>query len=401
MKQLPPLKPGRLLMPFLAVSMAFSSFSCRIAQTPTGSAKPVTTTDSVWNASNIQAFEAELETLRKRYHIPGLSAGIVNEGNLAWKSGFGFTDVEHQKRPDEKTVYQIASVTKTFGSIILMQLVEAGKVNLDDPITKYGINLGARWNDDDRIKVKHLLTHTAMGNSFNGFKPGYTFRYNGDWYNRLGKVIEKASGETFGELLMKNIVVPLQMKNTAPSTDDSVDFSLTGYDEDAFMKNVAKPYDWKKHHLVQVHQVYTFGPAAGIMSCVENLAKYSMAIDDQKFLNPETWQKVFTPFVSPKGKTFQYGLGWFVKYYKGTKIVWHTGWWNGYSALLIKIPDKDLAFIILANSQDLSRPFYHIIRPIPGLGIGMFSPFSRNLNNDLMASAFARAFIDHFAPVLN
>jgi Beta-lactamase class C and other penicillin binding proteins len=74
-----------------------------------------------------------------------------------------------------------------------MQLVEQGKLSLDDPIEKYGINLGGRWGSDPRIKVKHLLTHTAMGNWRNGFKPGFKFRYNGDWYGRLGKVIEKAS----------------------------------------------------------------------------------------------------------------------------------------------------------------------------------------------------------------
>ena len=62
-------------------------------------------------------------------------------------------------------MYQLASITKTFGSIILMQLAEAGKVNLDDPIAKYGIDLGARWGNDERIKVKHLLTHSASGNS--------------------------------------------------------------------------------------------------------------------------------------------------------------------------------------------------------------------------------------------
>ena len=59
--------------------------------------------------------------------------------------------------PDENTVYQIASVTKTFGSILLMQQVEAGKVSLEDPIAKYAVNLGARWGSDERIKVKHLL----------------------------------------------------------------------------------------------------------------------------------------------------------------------------------------------------------------------------------------------------
>ncbi|HTN38628.1 MAG TPA: serine hydrolase domain-containing protein [Arachidicoccus sp.] len=351
--------------------------------------------DNVWNAGHIAAFERKIESLRERYHIPGLSAGIVYGRKLVWTKGFGFSDVERQVVPDENTVYQIASVTKTFGSILLMQLVEEGKISLDDPISKYGINLGARWGSDNRIKLKHLLTHTAMGRSLNGYKPGYSFRYNGAWYNELGKAIEKASGQTFASLVMKNIILPLHLKSTVPSTDDSVAFSLTGYDKMAFVKKVAKPYDWQNGRLAPIKFSYGFGPAAGLMSCVSDLATYSIAIDDGKFLDSATWKKVFTPFVSPKGHTFQYGLGWFIKNYKGVKVVWHTGWWTGYSALLVKIPEKDLTFIILANSQDLSRPFYHIIHPLPSLG--MFNPFYRNLNNTLLGSAFGKAFWDDFA----
>jgi CubicO group peptidase (beta-lactamase class C family) len=80
-------------------------------------------TDSTWNA----AFESKIEALRLRYHIPGLSAGVVYQGKLVWKKGFGYADVANKVAPDEHTVYQIASLTKTFGSIILMQQVEAGR----------------------------------------------------------------------------------------------------------------------------------------------------------------------------------------------------------------------------------------------------------------------------------
>jgi len=377
---------------FLTTSSFF--LSCTASQKTSHSVNAVTASDKVWNQDNIRDFEKEIESLRARYHIPGLSVGIVNEKKLAWKNGFGYSDIESKITPDENTVYQIASVSKTFGSILLMQQVEAGKVSLDDPIAKYGINLGARWGSDERIKLKHLLTHTAMGNTGNGFKPGYKFRYNGDWYGRLSSAIEKSSGKSYGELLMNTIILPLGLKNTVPSTDDSVDFKLTGYDKNSFLTKVAKPYDWKNKQFNRVTFSYGFGPAAGIMSTVSDLAVYSIAIDEKKFLKPGTWEQVFTPFVTPRGKTIQYGLGWYVKYYKGIKVVWHTGWWTGYSALFIKIPEKDLTFIVLANSQDLTRPFYHIIQPIPGFGL--YQPFRKNLNNNLLASDFAKAFIDHF-----
>ncbi|MCW3118034.1 MAG: hypothetical protein JWM28_2116 [Chitinophagaceae bacterium] len=386
------LKPHTLISRLLISSVIIFFVSCKTAQKSTVSTNPVKSTDEVWKASNTSDFEKEIETLREQYHIPGLSVGIVNEKKLAWKKGFGYADIENSIVPDENTVYQIASVSKTFGAILLMQQVEAGNINLDDPIAKYKIDLGARWGSNERIKVKHLLTHTAMGGALNGFKPGYQFRYNGDWYNRLRQPIEQSSGKTYGELLMENIIIPLQLKNTVPSANDSVSFNLTGYNMETFMKKVAKPYDWQNKHIVPVTNFnYGFGPAAGIMSTVSDLATYAIAIDEKKFLKPETWEKVFSPFVTPKGKTIQYGLGWFVKYYKGTKVIWHTGWWTGYSALFIKIPGKDLTFIVLANSQDLSRPFY-----ITNL-FSLLNPFRKNLNNTLIASDFAKAFIDHFA----
>ena len=369
----------------LVTSLMLSLFSCNLTHKLNDPVRHVTAADQVWDTTNVKAFEDRLEALRKRHHIPSISFGIVNERKLVLKNALGYADVENKVRPDEHTVYHLASITKTFGSIIIMQQVEAGAVNLDDPIAKYGINLGARWGSDERIKVKHLLTHTAQGHTFNAFRPGYSFRYNGDFYGSLTSVVEKASGKTFEELVIKNIIESLQLKNTVPNLADTSAFNLTGYDRNGFIKNVAKPYDWQKGELVSIQYRDYFGVSAGLMSSVSDLATYSIAIDDNKFLNPGTWEKVFTPAVSPKGKVFQYGLGWFVKYYKGVKVVWHTGWWDGCSGLLIKIPEKDLAFIILANSQDLSRPFYHFL-----------NPFRRSLNNNLRASAFARAFLDHF-----
>lgn len=369
-------------MKYLALVILLSACSEQI--------HPVTSASKAWRPANTAAFEKRLEKLRRHYHIPSLSVGIVNGHQLAWYRGLGYADIENQIPPDTHTVYHIASVTKTFGSLLLMQQVEAGKVNLDEPVKNYGIDLGARWGKDPRIKVKHLLTHTASGHSLNWYAPGYSFRYNGAWYGQLGKVIEKASGKSFGELLVQKIIQPLQLQHTAPSLDDSLNFSLTGYHHDAFAKRVAKPYDRQGHRLAPVHMKYGFGPAAGIMSSVSDLAVYSIAIDEQLFLKPATWEKTFTNYRNPIGKTLPYALGWFVGYYDGIKVMYHTGWWYGYSALFLKVPARDLTLIILANSQDLSRPFYLTMYPIP------VPWFGQSLHKDLMVSEFAKAFWEFF-----
>jgi CubicO group peptidase (beta-lactamase class C family) len=264
----------------------------------------VTSSNKVWDTSNLEAFEKKLEALRKRRHLPSFSTGIVNEKKLAWKKSFGYADVENKIKPTENTVYQLASITKTFGAIILMQQVETGSVSLDDPIAKYGINLGARWGSDERIKIKHLVTHTAQGNSLNIFKPGYSFRYNGDFYDRIKLPIEKTSGKSFGELVLENIIHPLGLKNTVPNIGDTVAFSLTEYGRADFEKKIAKPYEWRKGRLHAVTYRDYFGPAAGLMSSVADLGVYSIAIDEKKFLSPESWDKVFYSCPFGKRKTF-------------------------------------------------------------------------------------------------
>jgi CubicO group peptidase (beta-lactamase class C family) len=143
-----------------------------------------------------------------------------------------------------------------------------------------------------------------MGNWLNGYKPGFKFRYNGDWYGRLGKVIEKASGESFGELVMKNIIIPSGMINTVPSTDDTVNFKLTGYNKDSFLTKVAPPYNWQGKQIAPIQMKYSFSPAAGIMSSVADLAKYSIAIDEGKFLKPGTWEKFLLLMLHQKEKRY-------------------------------------------------------------------------------------------------
>jgi CubicO group peptidase (beta-lactamase class C family) len=368
------------------VFIALNFTGCQSTHQFGNPAPAVNSSNKVWEKSNTDAFEKKLESLRKRRHLPSFSAGIVNEKKLVWKESVGYADVENKIKPTENTVYQLASITKTFGAIILMQQVEAGRVSLDDPIAKYGINLGARWGSDERIKIKHLVTHTAQGNSWNIFKPGYSFRYNGNFYDQIKLPIEKTSGKTFGELALANIIQPIGIKTTVPNIGDTVAFGLTGYDRSEFEKKIAKPYQWRKGELQGVAYRDYFGPAAGLMSSVADLAVYSVAIDEKEFLSSESWNKIFTPALSEKGKPFPYGIGWFIRYYKGTKVVWHTGLWDGCSALFVKIPEKDLAFIILANSPDLSNnSIFHFL-----------NPFSRKLSRNLKASPFGKAFLARF-----
>jgi hypothetical protein len=155
----------------------------------------------------IARFETLLESLRQELKIPAYSAAIVKNQKVIWAKGFGYADVENKIPATEHTAYHLASLTKTFASTILMQLIQDGKVKLDDPVSKYGITL----ESDGVIRVRHLFSHTSEGN------PGEQYRYNGNRFAELDKVIERATGKSFAELLIANILEPLGMNDTAPN----------------------------------------------------------------------------------------------------------------------------------------------------------------------------------------
>ena len=442
---------------------------------------PVSLTD----AQRLARLEKQLDRLREELRIPALSAAVVKDQQVVWARGFGFADLEKKIPATEHTSYHLASLTKTFASTIVMQLVQDGKVKLDDPVSKYGIAL----DSEGVIRVKHLLSHTSEGN------PGEQYRYNGNRFAELDKVIQKATGKSFAELLIANILDPLEMNETAPNvptimstkSPEGVDQSseaevkaamtnlmagfstgnadqieryisprhnsfrreggfptvftdpaeLRGLFRSGFKINpeirsleaavygdaalttcimsvmVAPPgqnsrtegpwrasYLWHKQDgawkLVHSHESpltvalitekhrqrfdavspkmaepYAldakfnitkskypthFSTSAGLISSVVDMAKYDIAIDKNRFLTKETQQLAFTPMTSTKGEKLPYGLGWFTQDYKGMRLIWHYGYWTCNSSLILKVPERNLTFIAMANTDNLSRP---------------------------------------------
>ncbi|MGB7624751.1 MAG: serine hydrolase [Terriglobia bacterium] len=447
--------------------------------------KPSQDAASYSDTRRIAHLESAIEGLREDLKIPALSAAIVKDQKVLWSKGFGFADAENKIPATAHTSYHLASLTKTFASTLLLQLVQEGKVSLDDPVSKYGITL----ESSGVIRVKHLLSHTSEGN------PGEQYRYNGNRFSELDKVIQKATGKSFAELLITNILNPLGMTETAPNVPPIVDTRsppgespaleeevkaavmdliqglnteniaqvekrlspqqnafrgdgsfLTLYADPQELRNIQSqgiklnvrvsklqvgvygetalatffsslsvafpdgtrqdngPWRmsmvWNKRDgswkLVHTHQSAlsvplvtedqarrfnivskslaqpydldlafnirrssyptSFSTAAGLISSVLDMAKYDIAIDHNRFLTRETQLLAFTPTISTKGETLPYGLGWFTQDYKGTKLIWHYGYWNCNSSLILKVPDQEITFIAMANTNNLSRP---------------------------------------------
>jgi CubicO group peptidase (beta-lactamase class C family) len=334
-------------------------------------------------------FEERLEKLRAQLHIPGMSTAVSREGTICWSSSFGYADVQKRIPATDSTIYHLASLTKPFASVVVMQLVEKGKINLDDPLSKYDIKLdearryGLDVSNSDKIRVRHLLTHTAQG------EPGTRFVYSGYMYGLLDSVIMKSSGRSFVDLLIENVLRPLELNHTIPNIRDTLAFSKTGKHLKDVIGKVYIPYQLDSlTRPVPAEMETYFGPSAGLMSTTTDMIRFSEAIYDNKLLNSAIWSLVFTPYVSVRGDTLPYALGWFVQKFQGLTLQWHYGYWNTNSSLIIRIPEKKMTFVVLAATSQLSRPF--------SLGDG-------NVLVSPLATAFLREFVfpDRQIPEIN
>ena len=277
-------------------------------------------------------FEEYLADMQRELAIPGMSVAIVKDQELIWSRGFGYADVEARRPATADTPYEIASLTKTLSSTILLQLVEQGKVNLDDPVSKYGVYI----KGPGVIRVRHLLGHTSER------EPGSLFLYNGGRYKFLQKVIERVSGRPFAETMADTLLNPLGMSDSAP-------FYLL--DQPAYQHirpNLSKPYSYDRSFFTW------FSTSGGFVSTVLDLAKFDIALDQGRLIRPETRALAFTAQTLTSGEPPVYGLGWYVDEFQGTRIAWHQGWWN-YFHLYVKFLDPDYSLIVFTNSTTLGQ----------------------------------------------
>lgn len=362
----------------IALSLLFV-LSCGLRTSARQSAKPSS------EKERIARFEKQLDELREKLKIPGLSAAIVKDQKLLWAKGFGHADLENKISATPETNYRIASVTKTFASALLMQLIEQGKLDPDEPMSKYSPEFQQRFkgaSNEGAVKIRHVFTHTSHDT------PGEGYRYDGNRFSYLTNVIEKASGKSFRELLVKNILDKVEMTGSAPGQDildDRTKWSAF-LDADhtrryeAGLAKLAKPYRLYGAEVVQaVYPPRRISASAGLVSNVIDLAKYDAAIDSHAFIKAETQERAWTPAGSPDGRALPYGLGWFIQQYQGLRLIWHYGYWpDSFSSLYLKVPEKKITFILLANSDGLSAPFR--------LGGG-------NVAGSAFANSFLRIFV--------
>ncbi|NHJ40231.1 MAG: beta-lactamase family protein [Asgard group archaeon] len=326
--------------------------------------------------NGIKEFETELKDLMNKYNIPGLSIAITHENRLIYSTGLGYADIENEIEAKATTPYRIASLTKPIASTIILQLVEKGLMDLDKSIAEYIpnyiefceknkknleklVDIGGKKIDlsflikyyhyeNQNITIRHHLQQTING------EPGEIYCYNGLLFGLLGIAVDYTIEEKFRGLLQREILDRLEMNDSLTCQED--------VSKPEILERLAKPYmlNEQKKLVLSKYPQKNGSSAAGIVSTVLDLVKFDNAINSNELISEESKEMAFTNPKNSKGNVLPYGLGWFVQKEMQTnnKIIWHYGLWdNSFSSLYVKIPEKSLTLIMLANSDGLSMKF--------------------------------------------
>ncbi|HJR05760.1 MAG TPA: serine hydrolase [Pyrinomonadaceae bacterium] len=319
-------------------------------------------------------FERSLDLLRQQYRIPGLSAAVVHNRQLVWAKGFGFQDIANNIPATPDTPYRIASLTKTFASMLLMRCVEQNRVDLNSLIANYTSGI-----TQSGVRIRHVFTHTSESTP-----PGEKYIYNGNRYAFLTPVIDSCTGKPFRQALAETILDPLEMRDSVPGQD--LEFptpalaslftpeTLGRYSR--VIARLAKPYalDGSGRTVLSTYPNRGISASAGLISTVRDLARYDAAIDRHLLLKAETQELAWRNAVNSRGQQMPYANGWFVQDYFGSRLIWHYGYWPTFSALILKVPSRNVTLILLANSDGLSAPFS---QALGGFGDVTGSPFAK------------------------
>ena len=340
-------------------------------------------------------------------HIPGLSLVVVRNKKIVRESNFGLANVELDVPVNERTSFEIASMTKQFTDAAILLLAEEGKLSVDDRITAYLDNLPPAWRD---ITIRELMLHTSglrddwdddnkyfLTNNTDGdflraltavplyFKPGERFSYGCGPF-LLGLIVQKVSGQTYAQFMQERIFAPLGM--TATHVNDAA----------TLVRDRASGYMFEGGQLkngVRISPAAEARGDVGIRTTALDLAKWDAAIGDEKLLQRSSWTMMFTPGKLNDGTIIPVGFGWFILPMEGN--VWKHGgaFRTGFNSEIDRYVDDGLTVIVLTNLRSGSNAG-EIAQGIAGFYYAKYRPraaLSLQVDLDLKRSERLRSLL--------
>jgi CubicO group peptidase (beta-lactamase class C family) len=322
---------------------------------------------------------AKIDELMKTYHSYRQFNGAVlvaENGKVIFKKGYGMANMEWNIPVETDTKFRLGSITKQFTSMLILQLVQEGKIKLDGKLTDYLPDY--RKDTGDRVTITHLLNHTSGIPSYTGlpnffrdisrnpysvsdfvkkyasgeleFEPGSKFRYNNSGYFLLGAIVERVTGKRYEEALKERILDPVGMKNT-------------GYDHHAtILTKRAAGYEKRPAGFVNAPYLDMSLPyaAGSLYSTVEDLYLWDQSLYTEKLLSSQLKEMMYKPGMN------NYAYGWVVRNAPAggdgppVMIIEHGGGINGFNTVLMRMPESKNLIVLLNNTggtrlQDMTQ----------------------------------------------
>ncbi|HEX4783209.1 MAG TPA: serine hydrolase domain-containing protein [Candidatus Sulfotelmatobacter sp.] len=314
--------------------------------------------------------EAVVSAFMAESHVPGLSVAVVENGEYEWGGGFGLADIENNVPASEHTLFRLGSISKSLTATAAMELVERGKLDLDAPVQKYcpafpqkpwpistrqvmghlgGIRhyKGNSQDDPEVGNTKHFENTIQSGLDF--FKndplvsePGKQFHYSTQGYTLVGCVIEGASAEKYVDFVRQNVFAPAGMEVTQADNR----FAIVPYRTRFYQKTESGEVQ-NADFLDSSYKI----PGGGWLSSAEDMARFEVAILNNKLMRRSTRDLMWTPLKPADGSKDEYALGWATGTEDGIAVAGHSGGQQGCSTKFLIAPAMRSGVVVLTNLE--------------------------------------------------
>jgi D-alanyl-D-alanine carboxypeptidase len=303
-------------------------------------------------------------------HTAGVSVAVARDGRVILARGYGMANVEHSVAVTPETVFHIASISKNILAAVVLQMVDEGKLRLDDDVTKYVPEAPTQGR---HVTVRQLLNHTSGIYSFTSlpnaadnerleltheqvlglikdrpfdFEPGTRWRYDNSPFYLAGMVVERVTKQEYGAYVREHVFKPLGMSSASLCyARMMVPHLASGYEVDGGALVNAAFVSWKLPFA-----------AGAVCATATDLAKWQAALDSGRVLTASSLALMRTPTTLADGTKIDYGLGTRLGSLDGHRVLGHSGGGGGFRVLLESFPDDHLTIVILMNMGDAASP---------------------------------------------
>lgn len=333
--------------------------------------------------------DAIVANVMDKARYPGIAVAVRKGGEVVYRKGFGFADLENRIPVTADTVFPIGSVSKSFTGLAVMQLVEQGKLSLDAPLSQY---LPDYRGPARTVALRHLLNHTSGIANYTSldsfppdpqlqqthaqvvayfaelpllFKPGTRMNYSNSNTYLLGMIVEKVSGQPLPDYLRANVFEPFGMAHTHfGDYRPIIEHRSRGYDLDGDRYVNAQQYDVN----------YPFA-AGAILSTVDDLLRYQQGVFEGSNVSAQTRERILTRDRFEDGAQNYYALGCLItRQFEGHRKFSHSGVISGFSSHYAYYPDDQLTIVVLTNLEHGSVAPYALERKLARAALGLPQP---------------------------